>query len=297
VFGASGVIARVGEWGRQARTAIAARPGRVRAGVEIALVGLLAVQAGRLAWIFVAPQPVAAVAARAEAAPVDASIFQRFDAFFRTGDKSSLAEAAGADSDALRLFGVRAGGPDGGSAIIGLPDGRQVSVGVGETISEGLTLASVGEDFVTVSRGGSVSRLVFTETPAGAATPPPPPSTAQVMAPPGGAPAPVSAVAPAAAAPTGLIVDPKRLMAQASLRPRMDGLRIKGVTLAARGDGAALRAAGLQSGDVILAVNGTELNSLQGLSQLSGELSGSSAAEIRFERNGQVQTTTIRTGS
>ncbi|WP_433950265.1 type II secretion system protein N [Brevundimonas bullata] len=291
------MIARVGEWGRQARTAMAARPGRIRAGVEIALIALLAVQAGRLAWIFVAPEPEAGVAVHAAAAPVDASIFQRFDAFFRTGDKSSLAEAAGADSDALRLFGVRAGGAGGGSAIIGLPDGRQVSVGVGETISEGLTLASVGADFVTVSRGGSVSRLVFTETPSGAPPPPPPPSTAQVMAPPGGAPAPVSAASPAAAAPTGPVVDPKRLMAQASLRPRMDGLRIKGFTLAARGDGAALRAAGLQSGDVILAVNGTELNSLQGLSQLSGELSGSSAAEIRFERNGQVQTTTIRTGS
>ncbi|MFC5388807.1 type II secretion system protein N [Brevundimonas bullata] len=291
------MIARVGEWGRQARTAMVERPGRIRAGVEIALIALLAVQAGRLAWIFVAPEPEAAVAVHAAAAPVDASIFQRFDAFFRTGDKSGLAEAAGADSDALRLFGVRAGGPGGGSAIIGLPDGRQVSVGVGETISEGLTLASVGADFVTVSRGGSVSRLVFTETPAGAAPPPPPPSTTQVMAPPGGAPAPVSAASLAAAAPTGPVVDPKRLMAQASLRPRMDGLRIKGFTLAARGDGAALQAAGLQSGDVILAVNGNELNSLQGLSQLSGELSGSSPAEIRFERNGQVQTTTIRTGS
>lgn len=222
---------------------------------------------------------------------MDASIFQRFDAFFRTGDKSSLAEAAGADSDALRLFGVRAGGPDGGSAIIGLPDGRQVSVGVGESISEGLTLASVGEDFVTVSRGGSVSRLVFTETPAGAATPPPPPATPQVMTP-TATPASVSAAAPAA----GPVVDPQRLMAQASLRPRMDGLRIRGFTLAARGDGAALRAAGLQSGDVILAVNGAELNSLERLSELGGELSGSSAAEIRFERNGRVQTTTIRTG-
>ena len=291
------MIARVGEWGRQARTAMVERPGRIRVGVgvEIALIALLAVQAGRLAWIFVAPEPEAAIAVHAAAAPVDASIFQRFDAFFRTGDKSSLAEVAGADSDALRLFGVRAGGPGGGSAIIGLPDGRQVSVGVGETISEGLTLASVGADFVTVSRGGSVSRLVFTETPAGAAAPPPPPSTAQVVTP-TGTPAAVSAAAPAAAAPTGPVVDPKRLMAQASLRPRMDGLRIKGFTLAARGDGAALRAAGLQSGDVILAVNGNELNSLQGLSQLSGELSGSSAAEIRFERNGRVQTTTIRTG-
>ncbi|PQZ79691.1 general secretion pathway protein [Brevundimonas sp. MYb46] len=288
-------MARVGEWGRQTRTAVAARPGRVRAGVEIALVALLAVQGGRLAWIFVAPQPETTAAARVEVAPVDASIFQRFDAFFRTGDKSSLAEAAGADSDALRLFGVRAGGPDGGSAIIGLPDGRQVSVGVGETISDGLTLASVGEDYVTVSRGGSVSRLVFTETPAGAATPPPPPAAAQVMSPTSGAPAPVSAAA-SAAAPTGPVVDPQRLMAQASLRPRMDGLRIRGFTLAARGDGAALRAAGLQSGDVILAVNGAELNSLERLSELGGDLSGSSAAEIRFERNGRVQTTTIRTG-
>ena len=115
------------------------------------------------------------------------------------------------------------------------------------------------------------------------------------MTPTGGAPAPVSAAAPAAA-PTGPVVDPQRLMAQASLRPRMDGLRIKGFTLAARGDGAALRAAGLQSGDVILAVNGAELNSLERLSELGGELSGSSAAEIRFERNGRVQTTTIRTG-
>lgn len=291
------MIARVGEWGRQAWTAATARPARIRAGVEIALVALLAVQAGRLAWIFVAPEPrAAAVAARSgDAAPTDASIFQRFDAFFRTGDKSSLAEAAGADSDALRLFGLRSDGQGGGSAIIGLPDGRQVSVGVGETISEGLTLASVGEDFVTVSRGGSVSRLIFTEIPAGAAAPPPPPSTPQVVTPTGGAPAQAPTAAPAAA-PTGPVVDPQRLMAQAALRPRMDGLRIRGFTLAARGDGAALRAAGLQSGDVILAVNGAELNSLERLSELGGELSGSSAAEIRFERNGRVQTTTIRTG-
>ena len=49
--------------------------------------------------------------------------------------------------------------------------------------------------------------------------------------------------------------------------------------------------------DVILAVNGAELNSLERLSELGGDLSGSSAAEIRFERNGRVQTTTIRTGS
>ena len=291
------MIARVQEWRRQARLGAAARPVPVRAAVELALVVLLAVQGGRLAWMILATEPEAAAASAAPATPVVTTIFQRFDAFFRTGDKSSLAEAAGADSDALRLYGVRTGGPDGGSAIIGLPDGRQVSVAVGETISDGLTLASVGEDFVTVARGPSISRIVFTEIPAGVPPPPPPPAMDQVMGP-----APVSAAtaavpAGATAVPAGPVVDPQRLMAQAALRPRMDGLRIRGFTLAARGDGAALRAAGLQSGDVILAVNGAELNSLERLSELGGELSGSSTAEIRFERNGRVQTTTIRTGS
>lgn len=290
------MIARFQEWRRQARSGPGARPVQIRAAVELTLLTLLAVQGGRLAWVFLEPERAAAVVSAAPATPVDAAIFQRFDAFFRTGDKSSLAEAAGADSDALRLYGVRTGGADGGSAIIGLADGRQVSVAVGETISEGLTLASVGEDFVTVARGQSISRIVFTEIPAGVAAPPPPPATDQVMGP-----APVSAAAAAvpvavATLPAGPVVDPQRLMAQAALRPRMDGLRIRGFTLAARGDGAALRAAGLQSGDVILAVNGGELNSLERLSELGGELSGSGSAEIRFERNGRVQTTTIRTG-
>ena len=67
------------------------------------------------------------------------------------------------------------------------------------------------------------------------------------------------------------------------------GLRVENITGGVRSD--------LRIGDVILAVNGAELNSLERLSELGGELSGSSAAEIRFERNGQVQTTTIRTGS
>ncbi len=287
------MIARIQAWRRQSRFGAAAQPLRIRTGVELALVVLLAVQGGRLAWVFLEPAPGARSISSVPADPIDKTIFQRFDAFFRTGDKSSLAEAAGADSGALRLYGVRTGGADGGSAIIGLPDGRQVSVAVGETISDGLTLAAVGEDFVTVARGQSVSRVVFTEVPAGVAPPPPPPTTDQIMGP-----APVSAAAPvtAGAAPAAPVVDPQRLMAQASLRPRMDGLRIKGFTLAARGDGAALRAAGLQSGDVILAVNGGELNSLERLSELGSELSGSGSAEIRFERNGRVQTTTIRTG-
>ena len=85
-------------------------------------------------------------------------------------------------------------------------------------------------------------------------------------------------------------------MAQAGLRPRMQGLGINGFTVSGTGDGSALAAAGLRSGDVILAVNGQALDSPARIAGLRGQLSNSTSAEIRFERNGVEQTTTIRTG-
>lgn len=271
------------------RGAIAARPDRVRAGVEIALALVLAIQVGRLVWIGAEPrpEPAATNSSRPEPVPADLAVFQRFDAFFRTGDLSSLAEATAAGSSQMRLFGVRAGGAGGGSAIIGLSDGRQISVGVGETVEPGLILQSIGPDHVILSRGGAVTRLIFGDTPVGAAPPPPPPPGPQTVTP------EPATVAPAAT--NASRVDPARLLAEASLRPRMQGLRVNGFTVSAAGDGSALKAAGLQSGDVILAVNGSELDSLERIAGLRSQLSNATSAEIRFERGGAVQTTTIRT--
>ena len=253
---------------------------RIAAGV---LALILLVQVGRLVWLFVAPAPVLATTDAPPAKPVDMSILTRFDAFFRTGAPSSLAGASGAEASQLRLFGVRAGGEGGGSAIIGLADGRQLSVGVGEEVEPGLTLREVGPDFVTLARGESLSRLAFTETPAGAASPPPPPSTEQVVTP-----SPAAALA-------GAVVDPHRLMAQASLRPRIHGLGVNGFTVSSAGDASELRAAGLQAGDVILSVNGAALNSPQAIGALRGQLASAPSAEIQYERNGEMRTTTIRT--
>lgn len=266
--------------------ALAARPDRVRAGVEAALALILIVQLGRLAWVVFEPAQLAAAPGPTEAAarPVDYSVFQRFDAFFRTGGQSSLAEDTAAGSGQMRLFGLRSDGAGGGSAIIGLADGRQVSVAVGETVEPGLILHSVGADHVVVARGTSVSRLIFSELPVGAAPPPPPPPVPQTVTP---TPAPPAAVA---------TVDPARLIAEASLRPRMQGLKINGFTVSSNGSGAALTAAGLKPGDVILAVNGQPLDRLDRISALRGQLAAAASAEIRFERDGAVQTTTVRTG-
>lgn len=250
--------------------------------VEAALGLILLIQVGRLVWLFLAPAPTVQMAEAAPAQPVDMGVLTRFDAFFRTGAASSLAGASGAEASQLRLFGVRAGGEGGGSAIIGLADGRQLSVGVGEEVEPGLVLREVGPDFVTLGRGQSLSRLTFTETPTGAAPPPPPPSTDQV-------------VTPSPAASPGAVVDPQRLMAQASLRPRIQGLGVNGFTVSSAGNASELRAAGLQAGDVILSVNGTALNSPQAIGALRGQLADAPSAELQYERNGETRTTTIRT--
>ena len=57
-----------------------------------------------------------------------------------------------------------------------------------------------------------------------------------------------------------------------------------------------LQAAGLEPGDVILAVNGQPLDSLERIAALRTQLANSAGAEVRFERDGQVQTSTIGTG-
>ena len=286
------VIGAVRSFSISFRETLTHRPHRVRTGVEIMLAVVLAIQLARLILIVAQPQtgPAAAPTAGVAAAAVDYSVFQRFDAFFRTGDQSSLAEASAAGASQMRLYGLRSDGAGGGSAIIGLADGRQVSVAVGEEVEPGLVLRGVGPDHVTLARGGSVSRLIFSDIPVGVAPPPPPPPGPQTVTPEPAAPA----IAPAVAA--AVHVDPARLMAQASLRPRMQGLRVNGFTVASTDDGAALKAAGLQSGDVILAVNGQSLDSLDRIAALRGELAAAPLAEIRFERGGAAQTTTIRTG-
>jgi general secretion pathway protein C len=267
----------------RATDAVRPRGAGLRRGVELAIAALILIQLVRLVLLFMAPN-IGARAAEVVTAP-DTGVLSRFDAFFHTGARSSLAEITNAGSEQLRLFGVRAGAGGGDSAILGLPDGTQLSVGVGEEVLPGLVLRAVAEDHVTVARGNSVSRIDFGEVPVGAASVPPPPSTPQVVAPP----------SPAAPRPEAAVVDPARLMAEAGLRPRMQGLSVNGFTVTARGQSADLAAAGLRAGDVILSVNGIALDGPSAINRLRTDLAEAPEAVIRFERDGAPQTTTVRT--
>lgn len=250
--------------------------------IEAALILLLLAQGGRLVWLFAPPTPQAV---QARPLPeVDLSVLSRFDAFFRNGGGGEA--AASSDGGGLTLFGVRADGAGGGSAIVGLSDGRQVSVAAGEELEPGLGLTSVAPDHVMLSRGGAPFRLDFPDLASGVApVAPVAPAT----------PTQPAAAAPEAAEAEGVVVDPQRLIAQAGLRPRLQGLGINGLTVSASGDAGELRNAGLRSGDIILSVNGTALNSPQALAALRGQLADAPSAQIQFERDGQVRSTTVRT--
>ena len=120
------------------------------------LLVLIAVQAARLLWILVdAGRPGRRLAglgrarrARRRCQPRRASI--------PSSASRATAGPAVVTSLNLKLYGVREDRATGrGSAIIALPDGRQLSFAVGEEIMPGVALAAVGFDNVTIDRGGA----------------------------------------------------------------------------------------------------------------------------------------------
>ncbi|MCR5874052.1 general secretion pathway protein [Phenylobacterium sp. J426] len=248
-----------------------------RAG-EIALAATLAVVAAQLTWRLATPvgpfEPAGQMAAAAPAPQADLSILAQFDPFFRGA--SSVATAAESPSGGgLTLFGVRVSGEGKGSAILGSADGQR-SVQVGQEVQPGVVLAAVAPDHVILRRGGGRQRLGFPQ-PTG-----------------GGALMPVASSTVPAGADSGPAIDLDRLLAQASLTPRLRDGQPAGYQIVPRGGGDALRAAGLQRGDVLLSVDGVTLTP-ERVSQLREELANSTGAELRFERGGQIMTTRLRT--
>ncbi|MFC4728788.1 type II secretion system protein N [Coralloluteibacterium thermophilus] len=243
--------------------------GRWPAVLEGLVVALLAVQAARLAWLLAVPGgPVGSAAPAALAATAPAH-----------GVRDPFAPAAGTAVAAqaptgLTLHGVRVAA-GGGSAILADADGRQSAYAVGDTVAPGLVLARVAADHVVLRGGGGERRL---DLPATAALPLPVPAAL-----PTGTPA-------VAASRAG--VDPQRLLAETGLRARSEGGRIDGYELIPRGDGGLLRAAGLQPGDVLLAVNGNTLDP-ERLAELEQELAGRGAATLTIRRGDATHTITL----
>ena len=251
-------------------------PGRV---ILALLAALLVVQIVRLFYALVTPagpvgdwrppgpQPMPP-AARAE-------LFARVDPFYRAlpGDGGGPGSVTALQ---LQLFGVRVNEASaGGAAIIAGADGVQRSIGVGEEIQPGVTLAAVHFDHVEIANQGR-RELLYLDQSQGT-------QDGQNGAAPATAPAPGNAAGPPPVAPVSAL-DPAALRSGIGVQPRLDSGRVTGIRVARQGDGVAFQAAGLRDGDVIRSVNGRAVTSATDAAGLTDQLRPGRRLTLEVER-------------
>jgi general secretion pathway protein C len=241
---------------------------------ELLLLVLIAVQCARLFWILVAPVgPVGDWRATSGAvAPQDASLLARFDPFFRLDGTVGPTVVTSLN---LKLYGVREDRATGrGAAIIALPDGRQMNFAVGEEVMPGVTLTAVGFDNVTISRGGTAEQIFLDQSGPVQAVGAPATSMPQASGP--ATPMPVVVATPMPVAPGQPI----------NFVPRTSNGRITGIIVSPGSDGGrAFSAAGFAPGDVVVAINGQRVSSLE---QVRAAMGNGGEANVMVDRGGQA---------
>lgn len=240
------------------------------------LVAVLAVQGARLIWAAVTPvgplgdwRPAGVIAIPSAAQAAVIAAVNPFDRMATGGAAVSL------PSD-LKLFGVRASaGAIPGGAIVGLPDGQQISVSVGEPVMPGVVLVTVGFDYAEVDRQGTRQRLFMDQDK---------PSETLGSGGASAAPQAVTASRPTVEA----------VRAAVSFSPRRSQTGLTGFTVMPGGDRATFTAIGFRPGDVIVAVNGTTIASASDLAQLQQSLAPGASLALTVDRGGQQVPITLR---
>ncbi len=175
----------------------------------------------------------------------------------------------------LKLSGVRSvsGQTTASSAVISLPDGGQKRFVPGDEVLPGVVLVNVTADAVHLSRNGALETLSLYP---GRAEPF---SRVYTSSPPE-----TSAVNFAAA--DNVELTPSALASDTVLTPEYRSGRLSGYKVQPRGAGA-FEAAGLQSGDLILRINGEAIEGLRP-DQISHTVSSSSDVALDVVRQGAI---------
>jgi hypothetical protein len=179
------------------------------------------------------------------------------------------APGAAASAEGLVLYGISGGGSAGMAALIGPASGYPRIVRAGMDYRPGLTLTEIGATHAVLVSAGQETTLQLggvpkteIETPRVASAPP--------------------AAAPQAG-PQGMDTVALRL----GMKPRKTDGRTTGFELKQSRGLPLLQKAGLQQGDVIVAVNGQAFASEEKLMELPQEIAGSNIAEFEIERGGK----------
>lgn len=238
------------------------------------LLAAVAIQAARLLWSIATPAgPLGnwmPAAANPLAPQVQAAVLASVDPFYR----SSATGAPSAAEVEVTLHGIRGdGGLGGGSAIIGLPDGTQQTIMVGEEVSPGVRLAAVYFDHVLLDLGGEKQqRLAFEGAEVATA------AAAASASSGSAAPDPTVAGALTAAA----------IRQAVNFAPRNRDGQINGIVISPGADAAGFESAGFRSGDVVVAVNGARITSATDVAQLQSSIAPGARLVLTVERGAEA---------
>lgn len=241
------------------------------------------------------------------AAPSATTSVARWHLFGEATARAGSANAGSASTLSLVLRGTFASAdPKDGIAVIDNAGQGERAWRVGDEVLPGVRLAAVHADRVVLARDGKQETLALprdTQLAPGDVVRPTP---ARVTG--GAAPAPARANAPsgtptnaaASATPPGAraLVDQARRDPQALLRrvqvvPVLSDGKIAGVRLAAGTDQALLEQVGLQQGDVVTAVNGTSVDSVERGRQIMDSLGNADSVRVTVLRNGKPTEITV----
>lgn len=232
-----------------------------RVAVESLLVVTIGVLFGRLAWAALAPSDtplpsshsssIASGMSLAEAGEQPAMILTRINPFASQAAATGTLSGSETTLD-LKLSGVRAveGNTMASSAVISFPDGAQKRFVPGDEVMPGVVLINVTGDAAHLSRDGLLEILSLN------------PGRTAPFAVPSEPAASGTLVMAAASTPEATPITPTALAADTVMMPEMRSGRVSGYRLEPRGAGA-FEAAGLESGDLILRVNGQAIEGLQ----------------------------------
>lgn len=269
--------------------------GRVRLALELVLVIALALVLAQTTWLIAAPQDRVAMQT---VRPLPSPLAQVGVAI--TSDRTGLLENNPFVSSTplevveapetqlnLKLIGARAStGPDGGSAQITTPDNVTQTFTPGEEILEGVVLERIMSDRIVIRRNGEAEILMRVGRTAGLSVI----GDASQTLPPSAA---TSANVPQVAEIDGIISDPQLLMRTVRLTPNEREGRGFGYLMTLTGSDATLNRAGLRDGDILIAVNGAQVNDID-FSEIMDEMGAGQTANLRIERDGLEQTVRLR---
>ncbi len=275
-----------------------ASPSRLISLATIAIWLLVVILLAQLTWWLVAPaEPTGAKTAPSlpssynaiEDSTVDIAALQRLNLFGQSAQTSSTTRRdAPKTSLNIRLVGVSASSNPLRSAAIIEQAGQQQTYIVGDKLGRsGVTVEEIYADRVLLDNNGRIETLQLEDIGEDR------PALSLIVEQPQQEATETATEQDLEQAVEEINADPQSLTDYVSISPAMDNGQLIGYRLQAGQKPELFRQAGLQNGDLAIAINGYDLTDMQQAMQLSNELTTLTRADIEIVRDGQPMQLTI----